>query len=59
MRQKGVINMNFLDNNDKRFFNLNTRCKDERNIIERNQADPISADDEKLLWEKLLNTVFY
>lgn len=27
--------------------------------LEKNQADPISADDEKLLWEKLLNTVFY
>lgn len=25
--------------------------------LEKNQADPISADDEKLLWEKLLNTV--
>lgn len=53
----------------------NTRCENERNIVERNrtqekkQADPISADDENILWEKdllggatlnsLLNTVFY
>lgn len=76
MRDNGVTNMNFLDNNDKRFYNfrktLDARMKEisSKGIgLKKKQADPISADDENLLWEKdllggatsksLLNTVFY
>lgn len=67
--------MNFLDNNDKRCYNLrktlDARLKEisSKEIgLKRKQADHISADDENL-WEKdllggaslnsLLNTVFY
>lgn len=75
MRDNGVTNMNFLDNNDKRFYNfrktLDARMKERssKGIRLKKKQDPISSDDENLLWEKdllggatsksLLNTVFY
>lgn len=76
MRDNGVTDLNFLDNNDKRFYNfrktLDARMKEisSKGIgLKKKQADPISPDDENLLWDKnllgsgssksMLNTVFY